>query len=120
MFRAVEPGSETYEGFWQQDRQTNLSVFRQNATNDIFEDLNAFEMQSEATTSMQEKQNGQGIEVWSDGSYYHGCFKNGVKEGQGCYYWADGSKYTGMWQADEMSGFGTFQWADGRYFQGSF
>ena len=29
----------------------------------------------------QDKQNGKGIEVWSDGSYYHGNFKDGVKEG---------------------------------------
>ena len=45
-----------------------------------------------------------GAEVWSDGSYYHGNFNNGVKEGEGSYFWADGSKYTGSWLADEMSG----------------
>ena len=44
------------------------------------------------------------IEVWSDGSYYHGNFLNGVKEGDGVYFWADGSKYTGQWHSDEMSG----------------
>ena len=43
------------------------------------------------------RQNGKGIEVWSDGSYYHGCFREGVKEGEGVYFWADGSKYTGQW-----------------------
>lgn len=56
----------------------------------------------------QDKQNGKGIEVWSDGSYYHGNFKDGVKEGQGVYFWADGSKYSGSWLNDEMSGFGNF------------
>ena len=43
------------------------------------------------------KQNGKGIEVWSDGSYYLGNFLEGVKEGHGIYFWADGSKYSGMW-----------------------
>jgi len=46
--------------------------------------------------------------VWSDGSYYHGNFKDGVKEGKGVYFWADGSKYTGQWANDEMSGGGCF------------
>ena len=81
-------------------------------------DLDAIESQSEMTAM--EKQNGKGIEVWSDGSYYHGFFQEGVKEGEGIYFWADGSKYTGIWSNDEMSGYGCFQWADGRYFQGSF
>lgn len=121
VFRASEHmGGETYEGFWQQDRQTNLCVFRQNVGFDIQQDLEAIESQSEITTSQHDKQNGKGIEVWSDGSYYHGNFKGGVKEGNGCYFWADGSKYTGSWSNDEMSGTGCFQWADGRYFQGNF
>jgi hypothetical protein len=37
--------------------------------------------------------NGQGIEVWSDGSYYYGNFEDGLKEGFGVYFWADGSKH---------------------------
>lgn len=42
-------------------------------------------------------QNGRGIELWSDGSYYNGEYKNGQKHGRGVYYWADGSKYAGDW-----------------------
>ena len=95
---------------------TNLCVFRQNYGSDIQHDLEAIDSMTES--SAQDKQNGKGIEVWSDGSYYYGNFSSGVKEGEGIYFWADGSKYTGTWSNDEMSGFGTFQWADGRYFQG--
>lgn len=120
VFRAPEPSMETYQGFWQQDRQTNLCVFRQSADFDIEKDLDNMDPQSDITSSQQDKQNGKGIEVWSDGSYYHGNFFGGVKEGEGCYFWADGSKYTGTWANDEMSGHGCFQWADGRYFQGQF
>ena len=100
-------GSLVYEGFWAKDRQTNLSVFRQNVGSDIENDLDTIERSSDLT-SLQERQNGMGAEVWSDGSYYHGNFNNGVKEGEGSYFWADGSKYTGSWLADEMSGQGCF------------
>jgi len=48
-----------FEGMWQQDKTSQLSVFRQ---------LNS-----------KDKQNGKGIEVWSDGSYYFGHFNDGVK-----------------------------------------
>ena len=107
VFKAPETTGENYEGFWQQDKQTNLCVFRQNQGVDIEQELANFDENSEMT-STQDKQNGKGIEVWSDGSYYHGHFEKGVKEGEGTYFWADGSRYTGMWSKDEMSGFGCF------------
>ena len=97
VFRAST--DEVYEGYWQQDKTTNLCVFRQSGL-----DANGGRSESPAP----EKQNGKGIEVWSDGSYYHGNFKEGVKEGEGVYFWADGSKYSGQWMNDEMSGFGNF------------
>ena len=52
VFRAPPNGScteEVYEGFWQQDRQTNLCVFRQNVDFDIQHDLDAIEASSEIT-----------------------------------------------------------------------
>jgi len=72
VFRATGEGEEVYEGFWQSDRNTDLSVFRQNFGFDIQNDLDAIESQSDVTAM--EKQNGKGIEDWSDGSYYHGFF----------------------------------------------
>lgn len=48
VFRAPQ-SDEVYEGFWQQDRQTNLCVFRQNIGFDIQNDLDAIESQSEIT-----------------------------------------------------------------------
>lgn len=111
---------EVFEGVWQQDKQTNLCVFRHN---NVIEYLNK-ETQQLATESdsqwLHEKQNGRGIEVWSDGSYYLGSFDDGQKEGEGVYFWADGSRYSGKWSKDEMSGEGCFEWADGRYFKGEF
>eukprot|EP00352_Strombidinopsis_acuminata_P005235 CAMPEP_0176369106 /NCGR_PEP_ID=MMETSP0126-20121128/23060_1 /TAXON_ID=141414 ORGANISM="Strombidinopsis acuminatum, Strain SPMC142" /NCGR_SAMPLE_ID=MMETSP0126 /ASSEMBLY_ACC=CAM_ASM_000229 /LENGTH=61 /DNA_ID=CAMNT_0017727619 /DNA_START=504 /DNA_END=689 /DNA_ORIENTATION=+ len=57
-----------------------------------------------ATEIMSDRQNGNGIEVWSDGSYYHGNFMDGSKQAHGVYYWADGSRYEGEWLKDEMNG----------------
>lgn len=75
MFRNAE--SKVFEGSWQQDKTTGLCVFRQ------FDSV--------------ERQNGSGIEVWSDGSYYCGGFSEGIKQGFGIYFWADGSRYAGEW-----------------------
>jgi len=48
-----------FDGIWQIDKASGLTVFRQN------ED------------SMMETKDG--VEVWSDGSYYYGSFKEGIK-----------------------------------------
>ena len=123
VYRAAEPLSEVYQGVWQQDKQTNLCVFRQSLGTAQMQDVRdgeIFDSSQSNYTSQQDRQNGRGIEIWSDGSYYHGNFLAGTKEGEGTYFWADGSKYAGTWSNDEMSGHGCFQWADGRYFQGQF
>ena len=49
VYRAPAPSTDVYEGFWQQDRQTNLCVFRQSFGFDIQQDLDAIESQSEIT-----------------------------------------------------------------------
>ena len=99
MFRSQE--NEVFEGFWQQDKITGLCVFRQNE-----DERDDHETPGSVYMGMVEhdRQNGKGIEVWSDGSYYYGNFMNGVKQGHGVYFWADGSKYSGEWSNDEMSG----------------
>ena len=43
-------GSLVYEGFWAKDRQTNLSVFRQNVGSDIENDLDSIERFSDLTS----------------------------------------------------------------------
>ncbi len=61
-----------------------------------------------------------GVEVWTEGAFYHGNFENNVKHGYGIYRWPDGSCYQGHWAADEMNGFGSFRWQDGREYNGEF
>ena len=118
VFRSTS--NDVFEGVWQQDKQTNLCVFRQNNVIEYLNKESHMGTESDSAWMQSDKQNGKGIEVWSDGSYYLGCFEEGQKEGKGIYFWADGSKYTGNWAKDEMSGEGCFEWADGRYFKGEF
>lgn len=72
VFRAPAPSPDVYEGFWQQDKTTNLCVFRQTTNPDIFNEAEGLENMSEVTT--RDRHNGKGVEVWSDGSYYYGDF----------------------------------------------
>jgi len=50
IFRAPAPSHQAYQGFWAKDRQTNLSVFRQNHGSDIEADLEAIERHSDLTS----------------------------------------------------------------------
>ena len=110
---------QVFEGYWQQDKATGLCVFRQSNVIEYYGREDGADPEASQMSTM-DKQHGEGIEVWSDGSYYLGNFEDGMKQGWGIYFWADGSKYTGNWSRDEMSGNGVFEWADGRYFEGQF
>lgn len=78
------------------EKEAELLVFRQLDFLDNNENLEGT-VDGSAPAVSNAKQSGKGIEVWSDGSYYHGLFQQGVKQGYGVYYWADGSKYLGNW-----------------------
>ena len=41
---------------------------------------------------------GEGTEVFADGSRFAGTFRRGVKDGAGVYTFADGARFEGVWQ----------------------
>ena len=45
-----------------------------------------------------DKLNGQGIYVWSNGDRYEGEFKQGNADGQGMKYYVNGKKEAGTWE----------------------
>ena len=59
------------------------------------------------------RKDGIGVEIYSDGSKYQGEHKNGVKHGLGMYNWKDGSSYEGEWKLNLMDGFGIYKFKDG-------
>ena len=54
-----------------------------------------------------------------NGAIYHGQWtKNGLREGQGTQIWKDGSKYVGYWKIDQANGKGRLIHADGDVYEG--
>jgi hypothetical protein len=51
---------------------------------------------------------------------YEGDWVNDRKEGRGVNLWSNGRRYEGQWKNDEMHGEGRWRWPDGRTFQGKF
>ena len=41
----------------------------------------------------EDRQHGDGMEVWPDGAKYEGQYKDGSKSGKGLFSWVDGSTY---------------------------
>ena len=67
-----------------------------------------------------DKPNGQGTYILSDGDKYVGQLKDAEWHGQGTMYYADGRKYVGQWKDGLLHGQGTFTWPDGRKYVGQF
>ena len=65
-----------------------------------------------------DKQSGQGVYTWPDGSRYEGEWKDGMRRGQGVCTW-DGRRYEGEWKDGNRSGRGVQWLPDGRVFDGA-
>ena len=49
---------------------------------------------------------GQGVQIWPDGSMYEGWWKDNKANGKGRLIHADGDIYDGYWREDKAHGFG--------------
>ena len=62
---------------------------------------------------------GKGKKIYSDGEYYIGQFKYGLKNGKGILYSKDGTiKYEGDWINDKRQGYGIYYLENGEYIKG--
>jgi uncharacterized caspase-like protein len=57
-------------------------------------------------------------EYVSKGFRYNGEFKDNKKQGKGVYVWSDGAKYTGDFADDQASGKGIWEFASGDKYEG--
>lgn len=63
---------------------------------------------------------GKGSAFFNDGSEYNGEFLNNSIHGKGSYKWYDGRIYNGDWVHNKMQGKGKFSWPEGKYYEGDY
>ena len=61
---------------------------------------------------------GRGIQIWSDGAKFLGCWKNGKACGKGKLIHSDGDIYEGDWLNDKPWGYGVYLHLDGTKYEG--
>lgn len=66
------------------------------------------------------KFDGYGLCLWSDGRKYRGMFKEGKRYGFGMFTWPSGCKYEGEWLDDKRHGSGKDLWPDSSSFVGQY
>ena len=66
-----------------------------------------------------DKNEGEGKEIWPDGTKFEGSYKEGVKHGFGIFVWSNNCSYKGNFYNNAMDGIGCYRWADGREYNGS-
>ena len=62
--------------------------------------------------------NGIAIEVWEDGTYFQGEYKDNKKNGIGLYRWPDGTIYQGEFKDGQMNGLGIMLYSNDCIFSG--
>ena len=67
-----------------------------------------------------DKREGEGEEIWPDGSYYKGFYSNNTRNGFGEYFSSDGENYIGNWKGGQKDGVGEIKWPDGCKYKGEF
>lgn len=53
---------------------------------------------------------GKGIQVWDNGSFYDGQWKDNQQHGKGTFTWSNQNSYTGQWENNCRSGYGVMTW----------
>lgn len=106
--RCTYYNSDSYEGFWSNDRPHGKGVY-------AWKDGGRYE-----GDFVDGKMQGQGKRAYVSGSVYEGNFENGKKNGIGKIVFKNGDSYEGEWDYDEMSGNGVYTWHTGDKFTGRF
>lgn len=65
-----------------------------------------------------DRYHGQGKLILNTGEIYEGRFENGLKNGIGILEHIDGSIYEGDWKDGKIQGMGTYRWKNGKSYTG--
>ncbi len=63
------------------------------------------------------KREGACMQIWSEGSFYEGIFKEDIREIDGRLIHSDGDYYFGEWKEDKTSGHGIYCHKDGARYE---
>ena len=61
---------------------------------------------------------GRGRLLWSNGDFYYGDFRDGIRTGVGMYMWGDGGSYLGEFVSAKRHGYGKRIYANGTISEG--
>eukprot|EP00913_Durusdinium_trenchii_P027228 g25546.t1 len=64
------------------------------------------------------ERSGFGLQVWPDGAYYKGFWKNNMAGGKGKFKHSNGVEYIGQWRHSQAHGIGTYRDQDGITYAG--
>ena len=67
-----------------------------------------------------DRRDGLGVCIYSDGSRYDGMWKNDKRNGHGRMIWYNNDVYTGYWENDYENGEATVDFANGSKYVGSY
>lgn len=65
------------------------------------------------------KFNGFGIYIFTNGQKYEGNFKDDIRTGKGIFTFKSGDVYTGNWDNDKINGFGKLEYKNGEAYEGN-
>ena len=96
-----------FDGLWGQDKRNGYGeltkenvIYKGNYVND--------------------KMEGKGTQIWSNGDVYDGEFKDDVRNGKGKMVFANGDSYDGPFVNGKMHGRGVYTWKNGEKYIGEF
>ena len=101
---------QAHLGPYQYGSQPRDDVKRETRPVQILENKAKYEGQWNSVTNQRD---GQGKQVWPDGSVYEGFWNADKANGQGRLIHADGDVYEGDWKNDKAHGFGIYTHMDG-------
>ena len=104
--RLIHSDGDSYEGEWYNDMPHGFGKFERHDGKVKYSGY-----------WRMDKKHGEGVEIYEDGSEYHGNFFEGKKCGLGTLIGRNGT-YNGDFKDNLFHGKGTFTWVDGRTYTG--
>ena len=105
-----------YEGEWNNDKQYGKGIFTKNISNN---NIN-LTLVKYIGDFVNDKKEGNGIALYSNGDKYEGEWKNNKQYGKGIVIYSTGGRYEGEWANGKFNGLGIYYLRNGEKYEGKF